>query len=56
MLKLLKRIMSALTSGRQAQVDYEIAHLLHRNEYRDHAFASVLKAVRSRDIDSLRND
>jgi hypothetical protein len=56
MLSFLKRVFSALSSGRQAQVDYEIAHLLHRNEYRNHAFSTVLNAVRSRNLDSLRND
>ena len=56
MLNFLKRVMSALSSGRQAQVDYEIATLLHRNEYRNHAFIAVLNAVRTRNLDSLRND
>lgn len=55
MLSFLKRVCSAISSGRQAQVDYEIATLLHRNEYRNHAFSTVLNAVRTRDLDSLKN-
>ena len=52
-MKILKKIYSALVSGRQSQVDYEIARLLHSNEYRNRDFASVLTAVRNRDLGSL---
>jgi hypothetical protein len=54
MLNFLKNIYSAISAGRQAHANHEIATLLHRNEYRDLDFSSVLKAVQARDLDSLK--
>jgi hypothetical protein len=56
MLSFLKNIYSAIAAGRQAQADHEIARLLHRNEYRNRDFTSVLTAVQTRNLGSLRDD